>query len=49
MGPCNPRYREIVSEKEKKVNEQKNQTVPLFVKISSIIIVVAVLLILLSR
>ncbi|MCM3585624.1 hypothetical protein M3182_07660 [Mesobacillus maritimus] len=40
MGPCHPEYRKTVDEEEKKVNEKGKDSVPLFVRIISLLIVV---------
>jgi hypothetical protein len=43
MSCCSPEYRKVVNEEEKKVNEQGKDSLPLFVKIISLLIIAGAL------
>lgn len=43
MSCCSPEYRKVVNEEEEKVNEKGKDTLPLFVKIISLLIVAGAL------
>ncbi|MBS4192104.1 hypothetical protein KHA94_18220 [Bacillus sp. FJAT-49705] len=45
MGCCSPNYRKIVNEDEDKVNEKGKESIPLFVKIISAVIIIGGLMI----
>jgi hypothetical protein len=41
MSCCNPEYRKVVNDEERRINEKGKDTVPFFVKIISLLVVVA--------
>ncbi|MGM0902269.1 MAG: hypothetical protein ACQEXB_14380 [Bacillota bacterium] len=43
MSCCSPEYRKVVNEEERKVNEKGKDTLPLFVKIISLLIIAGAL------
>jgi hypothetical protein len=43
MGCCSPEYRKVVNEEEEKMNEKGKDTLPLFVKIISLLIIAGAL------
>jgi len=43
MSCCSPEYRKVVNEQEKKINEKGKDTLPLFVKIISLLIIAGAL------
>ncbi|WP_200801583.1 hypothetical protein [Bacillus sinesaloumensis] len=40
MGCCSPEYRKVVEDQEQKVNQNKNDKVPLYGKIVSVVIII---------
>jgi hypothetical protein len=44
MGCCSPNYRKVVNEKEAEINEQGSEKLPLFLKLTSIVIILIGLL-----
>ncbi|NIK30327.1 hypothetical protein FHS45_003451 [Thalassobacillus devorans] len=45
MGCCSPDYQKMVEEEENRINENNTRPVPLWVKLASVTIIVAVFLI----
>jgi hypothetical protein len=43
MSCCSPEYRKVVNEEEKKINEKGKDTLPIFVKIISLLIIAGAL------
>lgn len=43
MGCCSPEYRKVVNEKEQEVNEKGRESLPLVIKVISIITVIGAL------